>query len=52
MLEEEAKKECKSPRLRDEFNKIKRPQSPSFLAKRMGLHNSSYKSVGAMPSPI
>jgi hypothetical protein len=35
MLEDEAKMECKSPRLQEEFSKVKRLGSPSFLAKRM-----------------
>lgn len=35
MLEDEAKMECKSPRLQEEFNKVKRLSSPSFLAKRL-----------------
>jgi hypothetical protein len=35
MLEEESKIECKSPRLQEEFSKLKRTGSPAFLAKRI-----------------
>lgn len=34
-LEEDAKSECKSPRLQEAFQKSTRTDSPSFLAKRI-----------------
>lgn len=45
MLEEEAKRECKSPRLQQEFSKLKRADSPSFLAKRMNLNSNIQGSI-------
>lgn len=46
MLEEDAKLDCKSPRLQEEFNKLKRAGSPSFMAKRMSGNSNVSSSYG------
>ncbi len=46
MLEDDSKAECKSPRLQQEFNKIVRAGSPSFLARRMA------QMPGSKPAPL
>jgi len=48
MLEEEQKKECKSPRLIQEFSKIKRTSSPSFLARRMSMATITNNTVSPL----
>eukprot|EP00347_Sterkiella_histriomuscorum_P015438 403357030 len=40
-LEDDRKQECSSPKLQQEFDRVKRLGSPSFLAKRMQLGNAT-----------